>query len=268
MFGKKIVESVAPSIYKDGVKPVLEPLGKTAGLIPRTINAVLVPVEKWVLGREYNLAETKQMLEHKLNHFSPEHIVSPDAHIAVPAIQYISYCMDNIELKEMYANLLANSMLSFTKDGVHPAFVEIIKQLSPDEAKILRYIYKNGTLPTISVRYTNEEGAGITVLVNFSNVGELAECERPLDVSKYFDNLMRLGLIKGGELFSKLVDDSKYDVLREHPFVVETANNAENNDDLNKAAYVDSFIDMTIFGRAFCSICIDAPCENSEYKQI
>lgn len=267
MFGKKIVESIAPSIYKDGVQPILEPVSKTVSLIPRTINAVLVPVEKWVLGREYNLAETKQMLEQKLNHFSPEQIVSPEAHIAVPAIQYISYCMDNIELKEMYANLLANSMLSFSKDGVHPAFVEIIKQLSPDEAKILRYIYKNGTLPTISVRYNNEEGAGITVLVNFSNVGELAECERPLDVSKYFDNLMRLGLVKGGELFRKLVDESKYDVLKEHPFVIDTAKSAEMQKDLNKVAYVESFIDMTPFGRAFCAICIDSPIENTVEEQ-
>ena len=80
------------------------------------------------------------MLELKLEKVSPELIEAPEPYIAVPAVQYISYCMNNEELRNMYANLLANSMNKVVKDGVHPGFVEIIKQLSPDEAKFLKYM--------------------------------------------------------------------------------------------------------------------------------
>lgn len=79
-------------------------------------------------------------------------IESPDPHIAVPALQYISYCMDNDELRDMYANLLANSMNKVVKNGVHPGFVEIIKQLSPDEARLLKQFKIETIVPTITVR--------------------------------------------------------------------------------------------------------------------
>lgn len=132
------VKEVAKDAYVDGGRPVVKPTGELLGLVPRAIKAALAPVEKWVLQREYNIAETQRLLEEKLKNISPDQIEAPEAYIAVPALQNISYCMDNAELRDMYANLLANSMNKVVKNGVHPGFVEIIKQLSPDEAKILR----------------------------------------------------------------------------------------------------------------------------------
>lgn len=41
------------------------------------------------------------------------------------------------KLREMYANLVAKSMNADFHDKVHPAYVEIIKQLSPAEAVFL-----------------------------------------------------------------------------------------------------------------------------------
>lgn len=45
--------------------------------------------------------------------------------------------MDSEELRNMYANLLAKAMNVDEKDKVHPAFVELIKQMAPREALIL-----------------------------------------------------------------------------------------------------------------------------------
>ena len=104
---KEASKSIAKDAYQDTGKPVLKPTGELLGLIPRTIKAVLLPLEKWVVGREYNLAETQKLLQQKLENIPPEQIVSPEAHIAVPAIRYISYCMDNDELRNMYANLVS-----------------------------------------------------------------------------------------------------------------------------------------------------------------
>lgn len=134
-----IAKVVTKEVYADVGHPIAKPTGELVGLVPRAIRAALAPVEKWVLEREYNVAETKKLLEEKLKNIPPEQIEAPEAYIAVPALQNISYCMDNDELRDMYANLLANSMTSIVKNGVHPGFVDIIKQLSPDEAKILRY---------------------------------------------------------------------------------------------------------------------------------
>ena len=60
---KHIIEQV----YDDGFKPAISEMGKTATMIPQTINAVLLPLRKWILAREYNLKEVQKLLEQKLS---------------------------------------------------------------------------------------------------------------------------------------------------------------------------------------------------------
>ena len=69
----------------------------------------------------------------------------------MPALQAISYSMDSEELRNMYANLLAKAMNVDEKDKVHPAFVELIKQMAPREALILDGIFKSPLTPLIDL---------------------------------------------------------------------------------------------------------------------
>lgn len=120
----------------------IEEVDKTSALVVRAIHAALSPLEKWVLQKEYNLSETKKLLEEKLKDIPAENIITPPAYVAVPALQSIAYCMDDIQLRDMYAELLAHAMNSETVDNVHPTFVEIIKQMSPFDALVLKSLQK------------------------------------------------------------------------------------------------------------------------------
>lgn len=115
----KAIETV-PDLYEDSLKPTVQESGKILSIIPRTINAALVPLRKWIANKEYSLAETEKLLEKKLEHVAEDKIVTPEAYVAVPAIQAISYSMDNEELRNLYANLLAKSMNVDTKSQVLP----------------------------------------------------------------------------------------------------------------------------------------------------
>lgn len=258
---KEFAKEIAKDVYDDGAKPVIKPMAEFIGLVPRAIKAAFLPLEKWVLNKEYNLAETKKLLEIKLNDVSPELIESPEPYIAVPAIQYISYCMNNEILRDMYANLLANSMNKVVKGGVHPSFVEIIKQLSPDEAKILRTIYSCTVVPTISLRYVNEKGAGLIIVKDFSIIGEKSNCENPYDTQKYFDNLSRLGLIEGMNGLSTLTKKSLYDPLKSHIYIKEKMQIPQEyiSSGYIKPQLEESFFRITSFGSSFCSICLADP---------
>lgn len=44
----------------------VEALDQTSSLVIRAIHAALSPLEKWVLQKEYNIEETKKLLERKL----------------------------------------------------------------------------------------------------------------------------------------------------------------------------------------------------------
>lgn len=254
----EVAKEIAKNVYNDAGKPVAKPTGELVGLIPRAIKAALSPLEKWILQKEYNVAETKKLLEEKLQNTPPELIESPAPHIAVPAMQYISYCMDNEELREMYANLLANSMNKVVKNGVHPGFVEIIKQLSPDEAKILKYINSHKTIPTITLRYENDDGGGIDIINNFSDIGEKSGCEIPQDIAKYFDNLVRLGLIISADGLSSLTDKAQYDPLKNHRWIKPHATTEKaNSSSFTKYNFNESFVKITAYGKSFCSICLE-----------
>lgn len=252
----EVSEEIAKETYNDAAKPIIKPTGQIVGLVPRAIKAALLPVEKWILGREYNLEETKKLLELKLQKVDPELIESPEPYIAVPALQYISYCMDSEELRDMYANLLANSMNKVVKNEVHPGFIEIIKQLSPDEARVLKEISKKRTIPVIDVKYVNEREEGITILHYFSDIGDRANCENPTEISMYFENLEKLGILKESSPLSSIVNKSIYEPLKNHNRIKELENIPKGYGDLNKMKIEEGYFTITRYGEKFCEICI------------
>ncbi len=147
----------APTLYEDVLQSTTQESGKTLTLIPRAINAALVPLRQWIAEREYKIAETEKLLAQKLEHVGEEKIVTPEAYVAVPAIQAISYSMDSVELRNLYANLLAKSMNSDTKDSVLPSFVEIIKQMSPIDSMVFKTIMERDVNPIIDLLYAKIE---------------------------------------------------------------------------------------------------------------
>lgn len=205
--------------------------------------------------RQEALSDIEQILNNKLQSLPPEYIVPPTPKIAVPALQNASIT-EARDIRKLYANLLANSMNKVVKDGIHPGFVGIINQLCPDEAKILVQFYMQKVVPTITLRSENERGEGVNIIKDFSNISELAQCEYPLKVKMYFDNLIRLGLIETSMLAS-LTDKTLYDPLKNHPYIISKQHSIEKSiGEYNKPAFAESFLSITEFGNEFCEKCV------------
>lgn len=255
---KDVSKEIAKDAYTDLGHPVAKPTGELIALVPRAIKAALAPVEKWIIQREYNIAETKKLLEEKLKNTPPEQIESPEPYVAIPALQCISYCMDTEELRDMYANLLANSMNRVVKNGVHPGFVEIIKQLSPDEAKFLKYMQTHTAIPTISLRFVYDDYSkgGIDIIKEFTNVPILANCEQRGSGENYIDNLTRLGLLTR-RIADAFTDKTIYEPLKTSPEF-----SRYYNDEIAKEKGYDKcdvgthIVQLTAFGKQFCDICL------------
>ena len=142
-------------IYEDGVKPIVKAFGNSATLLSRTINAALEPIHKWVLQKEYNIEEAKILLQKKLENIDPDIITPPESYIGLPVLRALADSMDSEELRIMYTNLLASSMVPGTKENVHPSYANIIKQLSPDEVRIFKILPKFGRhVPIIDISKT------------------------------------------------------------------------------------------------------------------
>lgn len=150
------VEKIAEQIYQDGLKGGVQELGKGIKTIGEAINAALFPIRGVVWSYEQIEKLIKKKLAEKLKGIDPEQIQQPPINVAGPALEALRFVGDEPSLQEMFANLLASSMDKGANRKVHPAFVEIIKQLSPIEAQLLMYVNKKYNLndPKISVKFT------------------------------------------------------------------------------------------------------------------
>lgn len=223
-----------PEFYKDTFQPAAQETGKLMARIPRAINAAFSGLDKWILNKEYGIDETKKLLAQKLQNAIPEKIVEPDPYIAVPVIQAISYSMNSNDLRDLYANLLAKSMIEDSKNSVHPSFVEIIKQLSPFDAKMLKRIY---TYPFGS---DNQD-------IHFSDISNFGK------VCVSVDNLIRLGLISVPFDMSFL-DDSGYNYIRKTDVYAAIASELDSIH--NRKTLSSNYIKNTTFGASFYNVCI------------
>ena len=205
--------------YKDAVHPIIKPLGEILSFLPRTLKLTLSGWEKWLINGEETLRLTAESVREKIKSIPEEKLVAPESYVAIPAMQQLSYCVNNEELRELYANLLVSSMNVDKKWNVHPAFVDIIKQLTPDEAKLIKLLFPSPfqSYPLIDIRLENEQGKGNILYSNFTDIG-LNELDVPSNIGLYIDNLLRLKIIEvpPGNIFA---ESSAYDKLEQHPIV-------------------------------------------------
>lgn len=142
----------------------------------------------------------KDMAE-KLAKVPEERIVAPKPSIAAPAMQQLRFSLEEPDLKEMYLNLLATASDSETSASAHPAFVEVVKQLSAEEVPILNQLQASGIHePVVELRrqLVQTGGGGVSIyrhLMNVINTETGAQVEAPM-VPTWIDNWIRLGLVQ------------------------------------------------------------------------
>ena len=218
---EKVKESMAdgvfPKAYEDLVQPSARSIGNTISLFPRTLGVWLGKWEKWIINGEESIRVFREAVKDKLKRIPEDDLTEPEPYVVIPAIQQLSYCVDSEELREMYANLLVASMNKETKWSVHPSYIDVIKQLTPDEARILNRLPAPFlSEPAVDILVKRPQMAGhFTIFKNISVIGLEAECAVEENTPVYLDNLSRLGLISINEI--ALADAWRYDKVESCP---------------------------------------------------
>lgn len=143
-------------------------------------------------------------------------------------------------------------------DG-HPAFADILTQLHPDEARILRLLATKGSQAAVDVRNWRPLGIGSHVVApGLTMIGQHAGCLMVDRVSVYLSNLFRLGLI----WFSRdpVPEIGPYQVLEAQPEVIQAFKVA------GRGTTVRRSVSLTPFGEQFCAACL--PRDTAEFEAI
>jgi hypothetical protein len=156
---------------------------------------------------------------------------------------------------------LVNLSLDVEVDEVdgHPAFADILSQLHPDEARILRLLATDGAQAAVDVRNWRPLGIGSHIVAPGLNmIGQHAGCLMVDRVPVYLSNLFRLGLI----WFSReaIPEIGPYQVLEAQPQVTEALEAA------GRGTTVRRSVMLTPFGEQFCAACL--PRNTAEFEAI
>jgi Abortive infection alpha len=206
------------------VKAAGSELGQTALTLTKAVNNFMLPLAAVNFGfdkaRKYFQEKFQNEMAAKTSEIPIESIVEPKASIAGPALQGLAFSHEEPDLKNMYLSLLATSMDGRVSSNAHPAFVEIIKQLNTEDAKLLQLILNVESLPIVElrVRYkakTEWIPKHSRLLMDLRTSTDFQPAVMP-GTDAILDNLIRLGLVELD--FKKMLSgDKSYDWANERP---------------------------------------------------
>lgn len=249
---KGLVEAIP--IYEDLLQPAVIEIGEGLHTISKVIHIVLAPVSAMIWGYEQIKDYVQTSLELRLQDVPFKNIISPDPAIAGPALEALRYFGHKEELREMFANLLATAMNSEKAIKAHPSFVEVLKQINPDEAKIISLLKDDVSKPIITLRAMNlHNNHYAEPIKDFSLLPYIADCQYPQLGASYLINIARLGLAKI-DYGSYNTYPNAYEPIIDHPIIITNKDYIESvgkKVDIKRGTFT-----RTDFGKNFYEACV------------
>lgn len=253
----KIVDEAAkiiPEVYKDLAKPATQEIGTVTG---RTVKALLAPLRGLLWGWERIEQLLEDGIKKRFENIPEERRKTPDPEIAVPLVQALTYTAQNETLREMYLNLLANSMDTSKEKDVHPSFVEIIKQMNSLDAKVFDKLsankgYQKAINPNISLK---GKGQNFIDATPEWFVGWVIPGHTIFDVSSSLIRLSKFGLVE--LMFDRTAGTDTYEMLKSHQeltAILGIYQRAKPELDLEITA-INSIVYVNEYGKQFRKAC-------------
>ena len=198
------VPGLFKEIYGDLAKPGVTQVGKALSTVLGLGNTILWPLtllnERARIALEKNLEKYRE----QLNSIPPEKISEVPPELGVPIAEKLSYVTDE-QLSDLYINLLAKASTTDLAHTAHPSFVNVVNNLSPDEAVLLQHVRND--IPFIEVRLQKKDANEWRTLGRLLTGLEMAaKLSFPQNVVAYLSNFEGLGLI-----------DIRHDILMVDP---------------------------------------------------
>jgi hypothetical protein len=145
-------------VYADAVQPAARELGELAAAPLSLLNTALRPVKTIMLGFNLVFDNLDARLRARLAGVPAEKVVEPLPSIAGPLLFAYPFVESEPALRELFEQLLATAMNADVQDRAHPSYVEVIKQMTADEAKLVRWITRadmpeeSAAAPAVEIR--------------------------------------------------------------------------------------------------------------------
>ncbi|MCI7600797.1 MAG: DUF4393 domain-containing protein [Megasphaera sp.] len=179
---------------------------------------------------------------------------NPDISVIGPALEASKYYVEKTDVRKMFAKLIAAEFDARSSDKVHIAFVEIIKQMSANDAKLLKILPKVGPLAEFRL-YGNDRKSYTSLGKDIIYIPGLIETNFENNAIS-INNLSRLGIVELSHI-SSLVDKTiykAYEVFDEYKQGTKIVQ--EHPDNYSSMEVSSGLFSITPFGDVFKKICL------------
>lgn len=253
-------EGLSKKIYKDLAEGSVKEIGKTCEAWVHLV-ATLIRAPAIILGNR---------LEEALDKFTKK---IKDEATKIPSEDRIELTLGSLcrvrselplilgepELEDLFLNLLVSSMDKRAAGNCLPCFPAILSSISPDEAKILKFLASHqsqSVFAQVSIFTILPNGTLSLKFRNGSMLGIDSGCQYPKNSPTYLDNLARLGLI---EMSDEMILDaeSEYQRIMDNYNLVHSPDNNPGpmNYDPKYFEVVKGFLRLSELGITFCRAC-------------
>lgn len=251
--------NVIPDSVDNAVENLTDELTKTVGHTFSDIwylvfGGISQAADKRRMKYAHDLECYQQELSNKISKIPDDKLIEPNIQVTAQALENSKYCIESEELREMFSNLIANSMNSDYADTAHPSYAEIIKQMSPTDARVLKTIPLNSLIPIVDYEIRDKgTHAYTTELSNvyLSGLNDLSLFEECSSVS----SLSRLGLLSlDSSIHMKL--QTLYQPYKETPFFTHLSDKVYRTYP-SKEAHISKYCGkLTPLGKNFVRVCV------------
>ena len=245
---------IAKDIVEDLVRPTSKSIGNNIGL---AVDGVMGWIGYWgkkqAIKREEYLEKYKQKIAENIYKIPENQLKEPSTRILGPAIEASKFFIEEEEFREIFAKLISSECDVNMSKFVHPSFVDIIKQLSSLDARLLKMFGYCSTFPCVEIYEKHCDGA-ITpckyLLLDFKEYNNIFSPEEEIQLTKSVDNLSRLGLMIKNKNVIEL--NYEYNLFKDH-WIYKSMEEKINIDSTIKLRKYR--IELTEFGKDFAKCC-------------
>ena len=161
----------------------------------------------------HDLELYKQELSQAISSIPEESLIEPNIQITAQALENSKYCIESEELRKLFVNLISKSADSHYASNAHPSFAEIIKQMSPLDAKILKSFHPEQHFPLVDYVLKDYSNNSFKTLISNVYIPPFSGVDLE-QVCTSISSLKRLGIIEiVTDIF--LADASLYEPFKE-----------------------------------------------------
>lgn len=200
----------------------------------------------------HDLERYEKELTESISKIPENERLEPSIQVTAQALENSKYCISSNELRRMFVYLITNTMDNRYESFTHPSFPEIIKQMSPLDARILSSFKNKVSQPIANIVLNHRSGTRKTLerYIFFDINGSYSY---PYAAS--ISSLERLGLLSV-DFSTQLADKSLYDLFTKFSYYGHLKDIFENKESGDFIGTINGICEITPLGIHFIKSCI------------